>query len=90
MKYYTGLVSVEVKLSMCISWIINTQPQATFVTGLHSTRQTLGGLVFSQTQQGFLSVLFREAVFGSADGQVRAISQQGTAESQEGAQAVVC
>lgn len=74
MKYYTDLVSVEVKLSLCISWIINTQPPPTFVTGLHSTRQTHGGFVFCQAQQGFLSVLLKEAVFGSADGQVHTIS----------------
>lgn len=74
MKYYTNLVSVEVGLSMCISWVVNTQPQATFVTGLHSTGQTHGRLLFCQAQQGFLSVLLKEAIFGFADGHVHTIS----------------
>lgn len=74
MKHYTDLVSVEVKLSMCISWIQDTQPQATFVTGLHGNKQTHCGLVFCQTQQGFLSVLLKEAMFGSAAAQVHTIS----------------
>jgi len=74
MKYYMDLLRVEVKLLMCISWIINTQPQATFVIGLYSTRQTHGGLVFCKAQQGFLSVLSKEAMLGSADERVRTIS----------------
>lgn len=68
------LLSAEVKLSMCISWKKNTQPQATFVTGLRSTRQTHGNLVFHYAQQGFLSVLSEGAIFGSADRQVHTIS----------------
>lgn len=53
---------------------MNTQPQATFVTGLRSTRQTHGNLVFHYAQQGFLSVLSEGAIFGSADRQVHTIS----------------
>lgn len=54
MNYYRNLVSVDVRLSMRISWKINTQPAATFVTRLLSTRQMHGGLVFCQAQQEFL------------------------------------
>lgn len=72
MKYYMDVISVEVKLSMCISWRINIPPQATFVPRLPSNRQAHGGL-FCQAQQGFFTVLLKEALFGSVDGQVRTI-----------------